>query len=401
MRLTERENSILRGAEGEGAALAMEILAGIGEAMEADVFVPVARAHVSLSNQEADLWFAEKMLAGGSRARICATVNPGFDIDYFGGGGFASDRDVKLTERCRAAYKEMGFILNFTCTPYLDGNLPRLGENVAFSESSATAFVNSVVGARSNPESAQSALCSAIVGLTPRYGLLLEENRRASVYVNVEREIADEFDFSLLGWAAAKKIGRDVPLFRGGFRASTEGLINLGAELNTAGRVPLFHVEGVTPEAEFARRGTGTIRELTVTDRELAEAEEKLLGTAAGAKGVILGCPHYSLSQICLVHRRLAGRKAGIPVWILTSAAVAAQISRLPMGKDLKESNVTVIGDTCVDQPCWGFLRGKRLLTDSPKCCYYTARRELNFSVMPLARCLDAALGKDAECNAG
>ena len=67
---------------------------------------------------------------------------------------------------------------------------------------------------RSNPESAQSALCSAIVGLTPRYGLLLEENRRASVYVNVEREIADEFDFSLLGWAAAKKIGRDVPLFR-------------------------------------------------------------------------------------------------------------------------------------------------------------------------------------------
>ena len=75
--------------------------------------------------------------------------------------------------------------------------------------------------------------------------------------------------------------------------------------------------------------------------------------------------------------------------------------SRLPMGKDLKESNVTVIGDTCVDQPCWGFLRGKRLLTDSPKCCYYTARRELNFSVMPLARCLDAALGKEAECDAG
>ena len=139
--------------------------------------------------------------------------------------------------------------MNLTCTPYFDGNLPMLGENVAFSESSATAFVNSVVGARSNPESAQSALCSAIVGLTPRYGLLLDENRKAGVVVEVGDDIADEFDFSALGWAAAKKIGRDVPLFRGNFRATAEGLVNLGAELNTAGRVPLFHVEGATPEA--------------------------------------------------------------------------------------------------------------------------------------------------------
>lgn len=372
----------------------MEILTGIGEAMGADVFVPVSRAHVSLSNQEADLWFAEKMLSGGSRTSIYATVNPGFNIDYFGGEGLCLDKDVKLMERCHDAYKDMGFILNFTCTPYLDGNLPQLHETVAFSESSATAFVNSVIGARTNPESAQSALCSAIVGLTPHYGLLLEENRKATVYVNVERDIVDEYDFSLLGWVAAKKIGREVPLFSGSFRASTEGLINLGAELNTSGRVPLFHVEGVTPEAEFACRKVEIRRKITITSGEMAAAEEKLLGMSAEAEGVVLGCPHYSLAQIYRVHRYLDGRKAGIPIWILSSASVAAQISRLPLGKDLKESNVTVVGNTCVDQPCWGRLRGKRLLTDSPKCFYYTARRGLSFSVMSAERCLEAALGR-------
>lgn len=393
MKLTEDERAILRGAEGKGAALAMEILTGIGEAMGADVFEPIARAHVSLSNQEADLWFAEKMLAGGSRTRVCATVNPGFDIGYFGGSGYASDNDIKLTERCRGAYEAMGFILNFTCTPYLDGNLPRMRENVAFSESSVTAFANSVIGARTNPESAQSALCSAIVGLTPRYGFLLEENRRAGLYVNVEREIANESDFSILGWVAAKKVGRDVPLFRGGFRATTEGLINLGAELNTAGRVPLFHVEGVTPEAEFARLGTEVRREVTITEKEMVEAEKKFTCAASKAEGVILGCPHYSLSQIYRVHRHLAGRRAKAPVWILTAASAAAQISRLPLGKELSDSNVTVVGNTCVDQPCWEHLRGKHLLTDSPKCLYYTSRRGLRFSVMPVERCLDAALG--------
>ena len=94
MKLTEREQAVLNGAEGAGAALAMEILAGIGEVMEADVMVPVSRAHVSASAQEADLWVAEKMLESGARTRICATVNPSFDIQYFKDKDFISDADA-------------------------------------------------------------------------------------------------------------------------------------------------------------------------------------------------------------------------------------------------------------------------------------------------------------------
>ena len=392
MKLTEREQAMLDGAEGAGAALAMEILAGIGEVMEADVMVPVSRAHVSASAQEADLWFAEKMLESGARTCICATVNPSFDIQYFKEKDFISDADAELAAKCAAAYEKMGFVMNLTCTPYFDGNLPRLGENTAFSESSATAFVNSVVGARSNPESAQSALCSAIVGLTPRYGLLLDENRKAGVVVEVGDDIADEFDFSALGWAAAKKIGRDVPLFRGNFRATAEGLVNLGAELNTAGRVPLFHVEGATPEAAWALDGVRAPRRETVTRAELDEVKESFAASCSGADGVLLGCPHYSLEQIYRVHRRLAGRKVNIPVWILTSSSVVSMTARLPLGSELAEAGVSLVGDTCVDQPCWHKLRGMKLLTDSPKCFYYTSRRGLRFAVMSAERCIDAAL---------
>lgn len=391
MKLTEYENSLLHGSHGRGAALAMEILVGVGEAMGAEIFVPISRAHVSLSNQEADLWFAQKIAAGGSKACICATVNPGFDIDYFSKNKFVSASDVKLMEQCRDAYKKMGFIMNFTCTPYFDGNLPLLHENVAFSESSATAFVNSVVGARSNAESAQSALCAAIVGRTPLYGLLLEENRKATVIVNVEPEINDEFDFSMLGWAAAKKIGHDVPLFKGNFNATSEGLVNLGAELNTAGRVPLFHIDGVTPEADSACMGK-IEKEVSITKDDLLASCRKHAGMHRDADGIILGCPHYSLSQINLVHKYLAGRKAKIPIWILSSASAAAQLLLLPMGKELEECNVRVVPNSCPDQPCWAFLQGRRLLTDSPKCAYYTARRGLSFSVLPRELCLETAL---------
>ena len=93
----------------------------------------------SASAQEADLWFAEKMLGSGARARICATVNPSFDIEYFREKDFISGDDAELAEKCAAAYEKMGFVMNLTCTPYFDGNLPRLGENTAFSASSATA----------------------------------------------------------------------------------------------------------------------------------------------------------------------------------------------------------------------------------------------------------------------
>ncbi|MGE5543122.1 MAG: aconitase X, partial [Bacillota bacterium] len=172
MKLTSQEKRMLEGEYGEGAALAMKIQVAIGEAFGAERMTPITRAHVALSNQDADLWFAEKLVSKGARCRIPPTVNPGFSLECFRGFACLSKEDVTTMERTFEAYKKLGAILNFSCTPYLLDNIPHFGEVIAFSESSATPYVNSVWGARTNRESSHSALCAAVTGVVPEYGLL-------------------------------------------------------------------------------------------------------------------------------------------------------------------------------------------------------------------------------------
>ena len=249
MKLTSAEREIVDGKHGEGVALAMKILVGIGEAFNAPRLIPISRAHVALSNQEADLWFAEKLATGGARCRIPPTVNPGFCLEYFKSRGMTSDEDADLMQRTENAYRSLGAQLNFSCTPYLFDNIPRKGEVISFSESSATPYVNSVWGARSNRESAQSALCAAVIGKVPEYGLLITSNRRATAKVIVEATLEDDFAYQQLGWAVPKKIGNRLPVFEGIPRdVTSEALMNLGAQLNTAGATPMYHIVGVTPE---------------------------------------------------------------------------------------------------------------------------------------------------------
>ena len=214
MELTPEERDMLAGKYGKGAATAMKIQVAIGESFHAKRMLPITRAHVALSNQEADLWFAEKLLSGGARCKIPPTVNPGFCLAYFKATGKVTEAYASLMQRTHEAYKALGAILSYNCTPYLQTNVPYFGEIVAFSESSATPYVNSVWGARSNREASQSALCAAITGVVPEYGLLLDENRYGDILVDVQAGIKSDFDYQLLGYMG-KKIGNGIPVFKG------------------------------------------------------------------------------------------------------------------------------------------------------------------------------------------
>ena len=177
MKLTKEQQDMLDGKYGQGTAYAMKIQVAIGETFDAERLVPITRAHVALSNQEADLWFAEKLLNAGAHCRIAPTVNPGFCLSFFKEQKLVSPEDAAFMQRTHDAYKALGAILSYNCTPYTITNVPNFGEICAYSESSATPYVNSVWGARSNREGANSALCAAITGYVPEYGLLLDENR--------------------------------------------------------------------------------------------------------------------------------------------------------------------------------------------------------------------------------
>jgi len=157
MLLTQEQKDMIEGKYGEGTAIAMKIQVAVGESFYAERMVPITRAHVALSNQEADLWFAEKLMNAGAKTKIAPTVNPGFCLSYFKSRGMVSDSDAELMQRTHTAYKNLGAILSYNCTPYLGSNVPQFGEITAFSESSATPYINSVWGARSNREGANSA----------------------------------------------------------------------------------------------------------------------------------------------------------------------------------------------------------------------------------------------------
>lgn len=396
MELTVKQQEMLEGKCGEGVSLAMKIQVAIGESFYAKRMVPITRAHVALSNQEADLWFAEKMLNAGAHCVVPPTVNPGFCLSYFKQAGMVNDEDAALMQRTNDAYKGLGAILSYNCTPYLGTNIPHYGEVVAYSESSATPYVNSVWGARSNREAAQSALCAAITGLVPEYGLLLDENRKGDILVEVQADMKSDFEYQLLGYMG-KKIGNGVPVFVGlPEKITPEAFMNLGAELNTSGAYGMYHVVGVTPEAQTIEQvfgGRKPKRKVIITNEDISRIQEEI--SYAGNRKIdfaMFGCPHFTIDQVQEIAKMVKGRRLAVDMWILTSSYTKEMAERMGLAQIIQKAGGNIIADTCPDQPCWHHLKGKIGVTESPKCAYYPKRRGINFVIRNLETCIKAAL---------
>ena len=396
MKLTQEQQDMLDGKYGKGTAYAMKIQVAIGESFGAERMVPITRAHVALSNQEADLWFAEKLLNAGARCRVAPTVNPGFCLSFFQSRDMVSPEYADLMQRTHNAYKGLGAVLSYNCTPYIDTNVPNYGEIIAFSESSATPYVNSVWGARTNREGANSALCAAVTGFVPEYGLLLDENRKGNILVEVQAEMKNDYDYHMLGMMG-KKIGNGIPVFTGlPKHISKEALRNLGAELNTSGAYGMYHIVGFTPEAptlEAAFGGKEPERKVVITNEDLQEELKKI--SLEGNRQIdfaMFGCPHFTLEEVKHIAERIEGKKLRKEMWILTSSHVKEMAVRMGLDEIITQAGGFIVPDTCPDQPCWGHLNGKVGITESPKCAYYPQRRGIHFVIRDLDTCIEAAL---------
>lgn len=396
MKLTQEQQDMLDGKYGKGTAYAMKIQVAIGESFGAERMVPITRAHVALSNQEADLWFAEKLLNAGARCRVSPTVNPGFCLSFFESRNMVSPEYADLMQRTHNAYKGLGAVLSYNCTPYIDTNVPNYGEVIAFSESSATPYVNSVWGARTNREGANSALCAAVTGFVPEYGLLLDENRKGNILVEVQADMRNDYDYHMLGMMG-KKIGNGIPVFTGlPKHISKEALRNLGAELNTSGAYGMYHIVGFTPEAptlEAAFGGKEPERRVVITNEDLQEELKKI--SLEGNRQIdfaMFGCPHFTLEEVKHIAERIEGKKLQKEMWILTSSHVKEMAVRMGLDEIITQAGGFIVPDTCPDQPCWGHLNGKVGITESPKCAYYPQRRGIHFVIRDLDTCIEAAL---------
>jgi predicted aconitase len=395
MHLTREEERILDGEFGEGTQKAIELLVAIGDAYDAQGMIPISRAHAASSGQEGDLYFVELLANGGASCKVPTSTNPVYDIDYFD-RLFEIPRDeAEIARRVKEAYKRVGAILSWSCTPYMAENIPLYGETVAFSESSATPYVNSVIGARTNREAAQSALAAGVIGKTPSYGLHIRDNRKGTFLVEVEATLKDEFDYTLLGYYVGKRIGYGIPVFAGiSRRPDTEELVNFCAMSNTSGAIPMFYMPGFTVEAstiEEAFQGDMPEDKITVTDYELKETYEELQTTSGKIDFVMLGCPHYTLKQVAEVAKLLDGKKVhdDVSFWVCTSATTQILAERIGYLDIIERAGGHVVADTCIDEPCWSVYRSKVGMTDSPKCAYY--RRFKEAIVARLQDCTEAA----------
>ena len=249
MFLTEEEAEMLAGQKGPAVKKAMEILVALGEGFGAEKMVMVNNVHMAgssvLVTEEAGTRFVEDIRKQGGNFVTRVTTNPtAIDPVKWKEIGIPESDNI-LQERLTDAYVGMGANACNTCIPYLVGNMPRFGEHLAWGESSAVVFANSVCGARTNREGGPSALATALTGRTPEYGFHLKENRRGHFLIKVETPLRDMTDYGTLGYFAGKLAGQDTPVFTGIPSTSTlEELKALSAALAATGAVSMFHAVG-------------------------------------------------------------------------------------------------------------------------------------------------------------
>lgn len=399
MYLTPEQQDMLEGRHGEGVAMAMKILTAMGETFEAERMVPITRAHVALSAQDADLWFVEKLLGLGAKCVVSPTVNPSIDLKYLNKHLFQIPKEgMDIVTATNDAYRKIGATLTFDCTPYLQQNVPAFGEVISFSESSATPYVNSVIGARSNRESSQSALCAAITGIVPEYGLLLDKNRWGEILVEVEANVETDFDYQLLGWCYPELYkGLEIPVFTGiKKRPTPAGFMNFGAQLNTSGAVSMYHIVGITPEAptlEAAFGGNEVKHKIRITDADLKATRERLCREPGKIDFAMFGCPHLNIAQVETIAKTVGERRFAVDFWVLTSSLTRELADRMGYLDVIRRAGGHIIADTCIDvPPCWKPYYNRVGVTDSPKCAYYNEIRGIKFIIRPLEECVEAAI---------
>jgi len=337
----EQERLLNEGSHGERKA--MELLVALGEVYDADNLIPATSVHISGASYKTigdpGLKFLSE-ITEGCKSKVNATVNPiGMDRKRYDEMRVREDFAAKQKEII-ALYERLGIKSSWTCTPYLIGNRPGLGEHISWAESSAVVFANSVLGARTNREGGPSALASTLTGLTPNYGLHMEENRKADVLFELDFE-PKEGDYAALGFLAGSICGGRIPYFKD-ISPTEDDLKSMSASLASSGSVSMFHIEGLTPEWKSGMKDD--YETISLEKGELGEIESGW-NTDDDPDLIAIGCPHCSVGELKRVARMLEKGWKGPELWACTS-----EIARNQAQEAVKviDKHGKVLCDTCV-----------------------------------------------------
>jgi hypothetical protein len=394
--LEDRDRAFLDGEAGDGAALAMRLVVRMAEVARAPRLRDITGAHIDscLYHGEVGLDFAERLLAGAATVAVPATLNVS-SLDLIHPELVRLDDDTRdRAKRLMDAYVSMGCRPTWTCAPYQLPDRPVLGEHVAWAESNAIVFANSVLGARTNRYGDFIDICAAVTGRVPDHGLHTDEGRLATIVIRLEDVLDalldDELVYPVLGHLLGRRAGSEVAVIEGlPSDTSEDRLKAIGAAAASSGSVALFHAIGVTPEAPSLDAVAGVrIRDEVITRADLRAARDELSRVPVGAEigAVSVGTPHASEDQL---HRLLAlvlESRPLVPFYVNTGRAQLTGFGAL--ADDLADAGVTIVTDTCTYiTPVLRGIDGP-VMTDSGKWAWY-APSNLGF---------DVALGSLEDC---
>ncbi len=354
MYLTKEQERILSGEEGEARADAMELLVKFGDAVGADSLVPVSSAHVLAhysSLHESGIEFYERLASLGAKFSVYTTVDPA-SIDLERWEEFGIDKEYASKQmRLREAFVKMGGTECWSCAQYQVCNFPKMGENLSWAESNSVVFANSLLGCRTNKITFGLDVASAILGLTPRYGMLLDENRTASVNFRISFEPRNELDYRSIGYYIGKNSRGRVPALTGlPSNVTSDDLKHLGAAAAASGPVTMIHYIGFTPGSRTLEEATKNekVETIDITESEVREVEEELNQTEEKPQLVAFGVPHLSTNEIALLAKLIEGRKLkeGIKLYVYTSKLTYDMVTRYSMKQVIEASGARLTHST-------------------------------------------------------
>jgi predicted aconitase len=411
MKLTDEEQALRAGEFGAAAQWAIEHQIKVGRYLGARDFVTVSQAHVMADTESLGLagveWLEHlaRLPAQERRVRIPTITDPR-------GTDFAAAHRLKqqpwmldLERRAVAALEALGLLMTNTCINYQTIMPPVPGEHVAYGDTGVVIYCNSVCGARSNFEGGPSALAAAFTGRTPRYGYHLEERRQATLVVNVGFTPRELNEWGALGGIVGRLAGDywQVPAIVGIERVPTsDEMKHFGAALASYGSVALFHMAGITPEArrldEVLAPGR-TVRSHDVGEADIREFQESYAQAIETVDVVVFSAPQLSLVEMAQVAGLLDGRRATIPLLIVTSPQVKPDADRMGLTARIEAAGGSVLSGMCFYQSYAREMAEangwKRLATNSAKLVNIIGGYGYQPALMSMPACIDAA------CNGG
>ena len=360
---------------GEAKQFAMEIVSKVGDAVGADELVPIKSAHVLAhysSLHDAGVEVLEHFANSGGRFAVPTSVDPAsIDLQNWKTFGIPEDYARQQFRLCDA-YAKMGGMRCWTCAQYQVCNFPKEGDVVAWAESSAVVFANSVLGSRSNKITAGMDIACAILGLTPGFGMLLDENRQARVVFELDLKGITDLDYRSIGFFIGRNAEARVPSIVGlPSPVTSDQIKHLGAGAAAAGPVTMIHFPGITPGSKTVADATGgeKVEEIEITRSSLGDVEFDLNQTSELPDLVAFGVPHLSVNELGELARLIDGRKLkkGVKMYAYTSSQAYDMAERTGISATIERTGARITHSTDAEISPLKALGFNTVLTNSAK----------------------------------